>query len=351
MEQKLEELEDDKKMPSNVPSIGKNISLAMNLCNTEIASQWIHEKTVTILNPLVVILGIGEYDGMPNIIGIKKDYQNMIIIFNKLFKYDILYKLSNNNYNKNQSQGNINDSFKLKWDCDEIDDFIDDVKIALENENKKYDSLIFIVSSHGEADGVILDSESEEYSLFCLYAQFNGSQFPNFAHCPKLFFVDACRGNLKSKKIAVSYNMGDNINVNNIDKSQEIYAVSKGRNSEYKDDISISNNKNNKNNNSSNDIKRQLSTKQEINIHSEANFFFVYANPDGYAAFDGGNKGGYLIQAIYKVFKKKEVLSKNLDSIVLHIADKVKQLVGRQSMQHVQTVSNVHYRIKFRQHM
>ena len=46
-----------------------------------------------ICNPLVVILGIGEYDEWPNLIGVKKDYENMIKIFNKLFKYDILLLL------------------------------------------------------------------------------------------------------------------------------------------------------------------------------------------------------------------------------------------------------------------
>ena len=325
----------ENKLNPNALVMGKNISLAMHLCESEIASQWLHEKTMTISNPLVVILGIGEYDGMPNLIGITKDYQNMIIIFNKLFKYDILYKLSNNKYNNNKSQGNVKDSFKLKWSCNEIDEFIDDIKELLGNDDKKYDSLLFIISCHGEAEGLILDSECEEYSLFALYSEFNGIQLADFAHCPKLFMVDACRGRMKSPKVPVSYKLDV--------KLQELMVYPKGISDKSKfkpsgnDDIDDS--KYNK--------QSQLS-EQKINIHSEANFFFVYANPEGYAAFDGGNKGGYLIQAIYKVFKKKEILSKNLDSIILHVAEKVKQLVGLQSMQHVQTVSNVHYRINFR---
>ena len=67
---------------------------------------------------------------------------------------------------------------------------------------------------------------------------------------------------------------------------------------------------------------------QNLNIHSEANFFFVFANPDGYAAFDGGNNGGYLIQALYKVFEKKEIFNKTLTSIMLHVAEKVKTMAG-----------------------
>ena len=301
------------------------LSVAKNLDFSEIASSWLSEKTMKLGNPLVVILGIGEYDGMPNLIGVNQDYKNIILIFNKLFGYDILYKLSNDEYNKDKCLGNIDDAFKLQWNCDEIDDFIDDAKELIENKDLKYDSLIFLVSSHGDADGVILDSECEEYSLLTIFAGFDGNKLPHFAHCPKLFFVDACRGTMRSKVVETTIKFNE--------KSKEIIAIPKGNNNENKEQKS----------GKFEDLK--------MNIHSQANFFIVYANPDGYAAFDGGIKGGYLIQSIYKVFKKKQVLRKNLDGIVLHIAEKVKQLTGRQSMQHVQTVSTVHFRIQFKPHL
>ena len=82
------------------------------------------------------------------------------------------------------------------------------------------------------------------------------------------------------------------------------------------------------------------------NVHREANFFFVYANPDGYAAFDGGKEGGYLIRGIYRTYKKKEITTKYLNDIVSQIAVKVKEMAGKQSMQDVQHVSNVHYKIQ-----
>ena len=71
----------------------QNALLAINSSNTDIASEQVKEKIMPICNPLVVILGIGEYDEWPNLIGVKKDYENMIKIFNKLFKYDILLLL------------------------------------------------------------------------------------------------------------------------------------------------------------------------------------------------------------------------------------------------------------------
>ena len=329
----LEEKE-EKKFEEN-DEMAQNASLAINSSNTDIASEWVKEKIMPICNPLVVILGIGEYDEWPNLIGVKKDYENMIKIFNKLFKYDILYKLSNNQFNDNKSNGNINDSFKLKWlsdddGLDEVLEFVDDVKIALSTKNKNYDSLIFIISCHGEADGVIFDSVGEEHSLPNIYTTFNGEKFPDFAHCPKLFFVDACRGTLRRKPIKVEYKMDED--------SKEIYVSPKGKENEYKNDDNKSDNKNN---------NKKLVSK-EMNIHEVANFYIVYANPEGYAAFDAGPKGGYLIQAIYKVFRKKEILSQNLIGIKNHIGEKVNQLVGKHATQHVETVSTVHYRIKFR---
>ena len=308
----------------------------MQLDDSEVASQWLSEKTFAITNPLVVMLGISEYHGMPNLDGVLKDYQNIIVIFSRLFGYDILYKLANDKYNTNKCEGNVNDSFKMKWTDNDIDEFVEEAKSLLENNNNKYDSLIFILSCHGEAEGVILDSNCEEYSLFSIFAKFNGSSLPHFAYCPKIFFVDACRGTMRSKPINVAVTLHH--------KLQEFIVAPKGKYCNDNTKVKFSNKKINNNYNNSIDQP----TETEINIHQEANFFFVYANPDGYAAFDGGTKGGYLIRAIYKVFKKKEIISKNLDGIILHVAEKVKQLVGKQSMQHVQTVSNIHYRIKFR---
>ena len=349
-----------------------NVKMVNNLSSSEVASQWLSENILKIENPLVVILGIGEYSGMPNLDGITKDYQHMIKIFNKLFGYDILYKLKNNQFNKNKSDGNIQDEFKIRWSIDEVDDFIDESKSILGDKTRKYDALIFIISCHGES-GVLLDSDCEEIIFYGIASKFDGSSFPFFAECPKLFFVDACRGQMKSKPIPVEFGINQQTN--------EIILVNKGQENKTQQEkreqkqLSVENNIDSEIVVVIDDEKtvessriqprevygkqvyvkevlkveqvKQLLVQKNINIHKEANFLFVYANPDGYAAFDGGNKGGYLIQAIYKVFRKKEIVSKDLNSIIYHVADKVKQLVGPKSMQHLQTVSNVHYKIKF----
>ena len=55
-------------------------------------------------------------------------------------------------------------------------------------------------------------------------------------------------------------------------------------------------------------------------FHNEGNCRFIYANPDGYAAVDGGKNGGYLMQSIKNVFNKKlDIENKNLDNIINQI--------------------------------
>ena len=87
-------------------------------------------------------------------------------------------------------------------------------------------------------------------------------------------------------------------------------------------------------------------------IHNEANFRYVYANPDGYAAIDGGKKGGHLISAIHSTFlklsKSRSLLENGtLTNIINEIRMKAKDSAGKVLMQNVQDVNNSNLRIKF----
>ena len=82
--------------------------------------------------------------------------------------------------------------------------------------------------------------------------------------------------------------------------------------------------------------------------HEQANTRFVYANPDGYAAVDAGIKGGYLIQAVKKVFcNEKEIYNSNLDSIVNQIREKARDMVGTWTMENVQDVNHMNFDVFF----
>ena len=45
-----------------------------------------------------VLIGVSKYNGLPELDGIPKDYENVIKTFTKHWNYNVLYRLSNNKY-------------------------------------------------------------------------------------------------------------------------------------------------------------------------------------------------------------------------------------------------------------
>ena len=82
--------------------------------------------------------------------------------------------------------------------------------------------------------------------------------------------------------------------------------------------------------------------------HEQANFRYIYGNPDGYVIADGGSKGGYLIRAIKRVLSNLDiVLNQNLNTIVDKIRSEVNTLVGKGAMAAVEDVNTMMYRVRF----
>ena len=72
----------------------------------------------------------------------------------------------------------------------------------------------------------------------------------------------------------------------------------------------------------------------------------IYANPNGYAAIDGGNKGGYLIHGLCNtLLDKNNVIARDLDEIINQIRIKTKNLAGDLMTEIVEDVNDIHYKI------
>lgn len=87
-------------------------------------------------DPLVAIIGIGECDGLPNLGGVPKDYENVLSTFCEYWYYHVLYQLEDNKYiytnNLNELAGTNNkNEYKLKWNGDDIDNFIQETRKRL----------------------------------------------------------------------------------------------------------------------------------------------------------------------------------------------------------------------------
>ena len=154
---------------------------------------------------------------------------------------------------------------------------------------------------------------------------------------PKLFFVDACRGSLRSRvKIDSMRKQELEKQEKNDNDNQEMKQTPiRGIAYDATGTMVVKHNRD--------------GTKLSQLFHNEANCRFIYANPEGYAAIDGGKTGGYLIQATKHVFNKKnEIENENLDSIINQIRLKTRQLVGKGAMQNVQDVNHMNFNVYFK---
>ena len=75
-------------------------------------------------------------------------------------------------------------------------------KKVQEFDHTPYDSFICCILSHGTKDAV-LASNSIQVNIADLTGELNGDKCPNLAGKPKLFFIQACRGDKLQKRITV----------------------------------------------------------------------------------------------------------------------------------------------------
>ena len=329
--------------------------------------------TYFIKNALIIILGIGDYDNdiMPSLIGVSQDYINCISTFLKM-GYCVLYQNKENNIeyvDKYDAKWKLNgktskfdlkqckDNVKTYWIDDEIEHFMQNAKDYIVKH--KHDACIFLVSCHGEAQGIILDSTGEELSLESLFAQYDGNQCQYLVDKPKIIFADACRGGMKSKPIATINRKSNDIDIHETENIKDTSQHVDEEKSEYQ----VKRTENLKkltilqNNNWNDSVSKQMNPyitnknkyKNDNNVyHSQANFMFIYPNPDGYAAADGGNKGGYLIRSVKRVFSNLEIsLNQTLNEMIHQIRAQTKSMAGKGTLECVQVVDTMTYKVMF----
>ena len=141
----------------------------------------------------MVVAVIADYkqSPLPSIEGALNDYYNVIRSFNYIRGYDTVFATNNGvqhltNKNRVTNTNEIKSfDFKLKWVEDDMDDFNTHIsqKILSSQNNDEaeekvehsgnYDSLIYILSSHGDCDTALYDSNGEELSLEYIYYEYN----------------------------------------------------------------------------------------------------------------------------------------------------------------------------------
>ena len=153
-----------------------------------------------IINPLVAAIVIGDYScsTLPNIRTTNEDYNNIIDAFSITHNYTVVvaqHIKNNGDFSLKQFHSGItvtqNGNFKSKWNSEEIEDFNLRIKTDyIENDNTYFDSLIYIVSCHGNGEDLIYDSNGEEFSLSYIYNEFDNQNCRNLRNKPKICLFD-----------------------------------------------------------------------------------------------------------------------------------------------------------------
>ena len=147
---------------------------------------------------VVVVIGDYKKSPLPSIENSSNDYFNVIRAFNYMRGYDTVFATNDGvkhlaNENRVTSTNEIKSfDFKLKWAEDDVDDFnihITQQILSFKNEDR-YDSLIYILSCHGDTEKTIYDSDGEELSLEYIYDQFNNTNCKSLRQRPKIYLFD-----------------------------------------------------------------------------------------------------------------------------------------------------------------
>ena len=287
----------------------------------------VEQLTLYLENPLVVMIGIGEYEHerYPNLEGVVHDCTDIIDVFSNYWGYHVLYQTNSNQHNNINNvaydketvelttiaQGNVsnpnttgndenakicyetnvsntaNDDkneitqshFKCHWTTIEIDQFLGKVEEYLVD--NKHDGLIFVVASHGESGGAIVDSKGKRYNLDKIYTKFD--------KIPAIYIIDACRGTKSGRVTRNNSENADTINAQSVN----------GRNRENKDHDDAENDDDEKIQNTYHN-GRKKSFLERIGQR-----ITLYATVEGLAVLEDKN-GGYLIRNVTEVFKQVE---------------------------------------------
>ncbi|XP_075247210.1 caspase-7-like isoform X2 [Convolutriloba macropyga] len=154
-------------------------------------------------------------------------------------------------------------------------------------QHSKVDAFAMVILSHGtqnrEGHDVIMSSDSEEIEFKYITSQFAGNVAKTLAGKPKIFFVQACRGDKTDpgREIAV-------------DSSDGVEGLGRGMGEDETDFFF-----------------------RTITIPAEADIFVAYSTPPGYYSWRSPESGSYFMQLLaYRLFHNAYLQDYDLQTVV-----------------------------------
>lgn len=312
------------------------------MIETQIRERVPKNSIYTVKNGLVVILGIGEIYGYPDLAGVPKDYANIINTFKK-YNYAIFYKSANNEsiYSNDKNVFRQETEYKLKWQWDEIDSFLVEARYYVVCND--HDALLFFISGHGDVNDVLHDSDcgciqvQDEIVLtfhpeavkYLESHQETEIQTKRLFAIPKIFFIDMCRGK-KAAKVTQTVTGTSDIN----DDIKDVTIESKYNDQQQQSEIDcfMDESKISETDSSATTAKTEKFTLKTVDQETAdklyaqtANFYSIYATSDSCLTADGSVNGGLFTRNVCRVFNDLEFVSDHtFDEIALNIRNGTK---------------------------
>ena len=257
---------------------------------------------------------------------------------------------------QSQSQINVNrkynDDGKLYWDKNDIIKLCEKARELILK--YKHDSLMFVISGHGNSRRQLMDSKMNKFSISDIFDVFCGDYALHendemtdgdrllFTQ-PAIFIIDACRGSdpapaYSIPNIPVNLQQANGVNINsmkNESKENEKKENNTSNNNEVFDDKALNHNlAENKeepqtdDDDDENESESKMEGKRTNVSHRDANRFEIWANTDGYAVRGGQESGGLLIRSVRKVFNDMSYVERH---VLSELFSKIKTYVRRYS--------------------
>ena len=253
--------------------------------------------------------------------------------------------------------------FKVRWNENEIFEFNDKLRNMIttnytknnnsNNTHNRYDCLLYFISCHGDTGGVIYDSQGNKLPLITIFDTFSNQNCIELRDKPKIYFIEACRGNIRTKRYQNSmYKPKSTVTSNNglqLLQSETPIAVTPPPASNcYNFDRDEKKSENFELN------VKDATFKKLDNIFSNYNYNReIYANTDGFAVVEPSNKGAYMTRSIAHAVANDDIfLQKDFDSIMVQIRKIMLKLMGisqQCAAQVIEDRTNIPRKIYFKQ--
>ena len=294
-----------------------NIIVLLGLCvafihGTHSPSAYSPVMPYVLLNPLIVMLGVSNYDAtfLPSLKGVYNDYCCVQNVFNCIRGHSIVYLNENDELiyvNKiiDTKVNNSSNKFKLKWTVDDIDMFNVEIKEKIVNGSNEHnhDGLIYIISAHGNRDEYIYDSNGEQYNLSSIYKEYDNENCKPLRDKPKLFIIDNDRIVQRKHRASLTQSV----------PTLKLFEPSDGDDNVLSN---VDNNNDNDTNNNSKDNPANMNSLMPLKLVANKTFTKeehlrkIFCKKDSKINVVNGGKninGGYLIQSMAKAFSNDKL--------------------------------------------